>query len=144
MDRRELLLAVLAAAKGRPFQPAQIQKAVFLIDKNLPHLIHHGLRYNFAPYNYGPFDRSVYVEAENLKAEGAAVIAPSDNGRWNTYSASDYGVKRGEAILGRLKLKSRRYIESIVEWVLAQSFGSLVKAIYDAYPEMKQNSIFQD
>ena len=41
MDRRELVLAVLAAGKGRPFSPAQIQKAVFLIDKNLPHLIHH-------------------------------------------------------------------------------------------------------
>jgi hypothetical protein len=31
MDRRELLLAVLASAKGRPFQPAQIQKLGCLV-----------------------------------------------------------------------------------------------------------------
>lgn len=143
MDRRELLLAVLASAKGRPFQPAQIQKAVFLIEKNMPHLIHKGPHYKFVPYNYGPFDRSVYVEAANLQAERLAVVAQSDNGRWNTYAASDAGIHEGEIILDRLKLKTRRYIDSVVEWVLAQSFGSLVKSIYDAYPEMKENSIFQ-
>jgi hypothetical protein len=143
MDRRELLLAVLAAGGGRAFQPAQIQKAVFLITTNLPHLIHNGPRYNFQAYNYGPFDRNVYVEAEHLRDEGAALIAPSANGRWMTYAASDTGINRGQHILSRLTLKSRRYVGSVAGWVLAQSFGSLVKSIYDAYPEMKENSIFQ-
>jgi hypothetical protein len=143
MDRRELLLAVLAAGGGRPFHPAQIQKAIFLIDKNLPHLVHSGPRYNFVAYNYGPFDRNVYVEAARLRDEGATVIAPAPNGRWMTYAVSEVGLPRGEQILSRLKLKSRRYIESVVEWVLAQSFNSLVKSIYDAYPEMRENSIFQ-
>jgi hypothetical protein len=31
----------------------------------------------------------------------------------------------------------------VSDWVRAQSFNSLVKAIYDAYPEMKVNSIFR-
>lgn len=143
MDRRELLLAVLAAGKGRAFSPAQIQKAIFLIDTNMPHLIHRGEHYNFEPYNYGPFDRAVYVEAQTLKAEGRAVIAASDNGRWSTYAASDRGVREGTEILARLRSKSSRYVESVAEWVLAQSFGGLVKSIYEAYPEMKENSIFQ-
>jgi hypothetical protein len=143
MNRQELLLAVLAAGRGRAFQPAQIQKAIFLIDTNLPHLVHTSPRFNFVPYNYGPFDRNVYVEAEHLEKEGAAVIASVPNGRWMTYAASDAGLKRGEQILSRLNLKSRQYIESVVEWVLAQSFGSLVKSIYDAYPNMRENSIFQ-
>jgi uncharacterized protein len=143
MNRRELLLAVLAAGRGRAFQPAQIQKAIFLIHTNLPHLVHTGPRYNFVPYNYGPFDRNVYVDAEHLRNEGAAIIAPAPSGRWMTYAASDAGLQRGEQVLSRLKRKSRRYVESVAEWVLAQSFGSLVKSIYDAYPEMKENSIFQ-
>jgi uncharacterized protein len=143
MNRQELLLAVLAAGRGRAFQPAQIQKAIFLIDTNLPQLVHTGSRFNFVPYNYGPFDRDVYVEAERLEKEGAAVIASVPNGRWMTYAASDAGLKRGEQILSRLNLQSRQYVESVVEWVLAQSFGSLVKSIYDAYPNMRENSIFQ-
>lgn len=142
MHRRELLLAVLATANGRPFHPAQIQKAIFLIEENLPGLINQGAGYNFVPYNYGPFDRGVYIEAENLQAEGAAIIA-SPNGRWNTYAASGLGMHRGRDILNRIDARSRNYIERIVEWVLAQSFGSLVRAIYDAYPPMRANSIFQ-
>jgi hypothetical protein len=143
MDRREILLAVLAAGRGRVFQPAQIQKAIFLIDRNLPHLVQEGPRYRFAAYNYGPFDRDVYVEAEHLRDEGVAVIAPSANGRWMTYAASDAGLRRGVELLNRMESKNRAYIESVAEWVLGQSFGSLVKSIYDAYPEMKENSIFQ-
>jgi hypothetical protein len=143
MDRRELVLAVLAAGKGRAFSPVQIQKAVFLIDKNLPHLVHRGPKFDFVPYNYGPFDRGVYTEAENLQRDGDAIISPSSNGRWMTYAASKSGLASGDLVLQRLKLKSRRYIESVAEWVLAQSFGSLVKSIYDVYPDMKENSIFQ-
>jgi hypothetical protein len=144
MDRRELLLAVLAAGHGKAFQPAQIQKAIFLIDRNLPHLVHRGPHYSFKAYNYGPFDRDVYTEASNLEAGGDAIIAPSPNGRWMTYAASSQGIIKGEQILKQLKSESRHYVVSVVEWVLAQSFGSLVKAIYDAYPDMRENSIFQD
>jgi uncharacterized protein YwgA len=143
MDRRELLLSVLAAGGGRAFHPVQIQKAIFLIDKNLPELVRRKPRYKFTPYNYGPFDHNVYVEAKHLRNEGAAIIAPAPNGRWMTYAASDQGIQRGEELLASLKPKHRRYIESVAGWVLSQSFGSLVKSIYDAYPEMKANSIFQ-
>jgi hypothetical protein len=143
MHRRGVLLAVLAAAKGKPFGPAQIQKAIFLIDKNLPSIFDQNSRFDFLPYNYGPFDRDVYVEVERLRDAGEAVIAPSPGGRWRTYAASDMGQKKGQEILTSMKVDSRRYVESIADWVLAQSFGSLVKSIYDAYPEMKQNSIFQ-
>jgi hypothetical protein len=140
MTRRELLLAVLASGKGRPFNPVQIQKAVFPIVENLPHLVHSGPGYNFQPYNCGPFDRDVYVEAESLEAEGSAIIAAAANGRWRTYAASAEGVRRGEMILERLSSKSRRYIESVAEWAQAQSFGSLVKSIYDAYRALREEN----
>jgi hypothetical protein len=39
MDRCELVLAVLTSAEGRPYTPAQLQKAVFLISRNLPRLV---------------------------------------------------------------------------------------------------------
>lgn len=143
MDRRELLLCILAAGGGRAYEPAQIQKATFLVSTNLPNIVHRGPKFDFVPYNYGPFDRNVYVEAEQLRDAGRALIVPSCKGQWMTYAASGAGVEEGNASLQRLRKKTNSYIQSVSEWVLAQSFGSLVKAIYDEYPEMRQNSIFQ-
>jgi hypothetical protein len=69
LTRRDLVLAVLASSEGRPYTPAQLQKAVFHISRNLPQLIH-GVGFNFVLCDYGPFDSDVYQEAENLRRTG--------------------------------------------------------------------------
>ena len=143
MDRRELVLAMLAAANGRPYTPVQIQKAVFLISRNMPGVIDNGLGFAFEPYDYGPFDANVYSEAEALAREGEAIVARAANGRWNTYAASDHGVDRGSQILDRLPYETNQYIRGVSEWVRKLNFSTLVKSIYDAYPEMRANSIFR-
>lgn len=143
MNRRDLLLAVLACSDGRPYSPVQIQKAIFLVSRNMPSLISQGPRFNFTPYDYGPFDSSVYSEAEILQDQGYAIVAPSNSGRWSTYAASDAGLGAGREILTRLPPAAREYLASVSRWVRSQSFSSLVKSIYDAYPEMKVNSIFR-
>jgi hypothetical protein len=76
MNRRDVVLAMLTCAEGRPYTPVQIQKAIFLVCENLPKLVDRGPSFKFEPYDYGPFDSDVYAEAEILQAEGCAVIAP--------------------------------------------------------------------
>ncbi len=142
MNRRAALLAVLASADGRPFTPAQLQKAMFLLVQN--YQITEGLGYNFEAYDYGPFDKAVYDEAVMLGREGLAEIGPSPFGRWNVYAASETGVAEGRQTLGILPLEISGYIGRMTEWVRKQSFSSLVRAIYEQYPEMRANSIFQD
>lgn len=144
MKREDLLLAVLAAAGGRPYQPVQIQKVMFLLDRNVPELITDGEPYGFEPYDYGPFDKQVYKDAEHLSHINLAEITPSPNGRWKRYAASGEGFERGEAILDGLSDEHRSYIEAISQWVRSLGFNQLVKSIYEAYPEMKSNSIFAD
>ncbi len=143
MNRRDLVLAVLASSEGRPYTPVQLQKAIFLITKNVPDIVDDGPGFNFEPYDYGPFDSGVYLEADNLSRAGSAVIAPSGYGRWNTYAATDAGLKPGTDILNGLQEEIRQYIKDISTWVRAQSFSSLVKSIYQAYPETAANSIFK-
>jgi hypothetical protein len=143
MDRRDLVLAMLASAEGRPYTPVQIQKAIFLVCENLPKVIDGGPSFTFAPYDYGPFDSNVYAEAETLQALGCAVIAPSPYGRWNTYAASDDGLNRGRQILDGLDEPTRKYLKDTSEWVRRQSFSGLVRSIYEAYPRMRANSIFR-
>jgi hypothetical protein len=142
MTRRDLILILLAAAKGRPYQPVQLQKAVFLITRNVPGIINDGPKFNFVAFDYGPFDVSVYWEAEALRDSNEAVITLSSSGRGKTYAASEFGIAHGTELIDRLSQSVRDYIYAISVWVLSQSFGSLVRSIYDEYPEMKENSIF--
>jgi hypothetical protein len=116
---------------------------VFLVTRNLPNAVSAGHNFHFVPYDYGPFDSAVYEEASSLAAKGLATIAPSGMGRWNSYSATEDGARHGQEILAGTDPRTREYITNISEWVRAQSFGSLVRSIYDAYPEMKANSIFE-
>src|ERR1700730_1932928 len=99
MNRRDLVLAVLAAAEGRPYTPVQIQKAVFIVCDQIPDLIDEGPGFHFEPYDYGPFDSDVYSEIAALQRQGEAVITPSPFGNWSTYAASDDGLPRGEHLL---------------------------------------------
>jgi uncharacterized protein len=142
MNRRDLLLAILAASEGRPFEPVQIQKTVFLVTQNVPGIVTEGDGFNFVPYDYGPFDAAVYTEAEELSRCNLAIISRSSRGRWNTYAASHAGIVRGRQLLEALEPEVRQYIENITKWVQAQSFGSIVKFIYETYPKMRENSIF--
>ncbi len=143
MNRPSVLLAVLSASGGHPFQPVQIQKAMFLVSQNLPGLVTAGPKYSFAPYDYGPFDSTVYNDARVLQAAGLARIADASNGRWSTYSATDHGLERGTKLLDRMTKGQRKYILDVAAWVRKLSFSALVKSIYDAYPKMRENSIFE-
>jgi hypothetical protein len=143
MNRRDLILAVLASADGRPFTPVQIQKAVFLISDNFPDLITDGPGFDFTPYDYGPFDQAVYRELAHLEATGDVQIAPSGVGRWNTYAATDNGMERAEDVFEEMNQRAYEYVKRTSKWVRSLGFTALVKAIYDAYPKMRENSIFK-
>src|SRR5258708_3095862 len=143
MKRRDLLLVVLACAEARGYTPAQIQKAMFLLSRQMPQLVQEGPAFAFQPYDFGPFDVGVYQEADLLQRDGQAIVAQSSSGNWSTYAASGEGVARGRQLLDGLPAQQRDFVRQVSDWVRAQSFSSLVKSIYDAFPDMKVNSIFR-
>ncbi len=143
MDRQDVLIAVLAAAEGRPYQPVQIQKAMFLLARNLPELVDEGPSFAFEPYDYGPFDMEVYNVADDLKRQGLAEIGHSNLGRWKTYAATGAGIRAGNRALDSMTVRAQTYLREVSAWVLGQSFSSLVRSIYDAYPDMRVNSVFR-
>ena len=140
MDQRKLVLIGLAPAKGALHTPVQVQKLFFLLEKKIPQ-VYGGPLFDFRPYNYGPFDSTVYQVLEELEREGLVDIDAQYD--WKTYSLTVPGQKEADKIFDGLPGMAKEFIKETSNFVRGLSFTQLVRAIYKAYPEMKQNSVFQ-
>lgn len=142
MKRRDLILAALAAAgQGAGLTPVQVQKLFFLIDREASHLFG-GPHFAFKPYDYGPFDRDVYLELDQLQVLGMSRIETV--GRVRQYILSEAGYSAGRSALGGLSEGTQRYLSDLSNWVVSLSFQQLVAAVYKRHPDMKANSIFKE
>src|SRR5947209_2707195 len=68
MNRKDWTLLAICSANGNGLSPVQLQKALFLLSREMPNAV--GNFYHFTAYHYGPFDRAVYDDAERLAADG--------------------------------------------------------------------------
>ncbi len=141
LDRDEMLLVMLSLADGKPLTPVQLQKSLFLADDKVRRAF--GSRYNFEPYDYGPFDQQVYADARAL-ARGGLIEISTDPRGWNTYAATADGIKRANKLQGRLSKEQRDILGRILGLVCRLSFSELVSAIYKKYPKMRARSVFRD
>lgn len=121
--------------------PVQIQKAMFLMAKEAEREVGRGF-YRFKPYNYGPFDAAIYDDLEELARTDLVAIEISPNRRWHSYSVTAAGRQRSAEIRESAKAETLEFLKRVVEWVCARSFSSLVRAIYEKYPEYRTNSVF--
>lgn len=142
LDREAFVLAAMSPAGGKRYSPTQIQKLLFLLDREISERTG-GPYFDFRPYHYGPFDKDVYHVLESLAGKDQVFI---DNGfdRHRCYALTVDGFQKGEGALGQLPPKAQKYIRKCSEFVLSCSFPQLVGAIYRKYPDMRQNSIYGD
>ena len=142
--RQQFVLAALATDPGAKFAPVQVQKLFFLIDENLSKVIGTS-QFAFEPYDYGPFDKAVYHELEVLQSKGLVNIEQiGASAGQRRYSLTLPGQQAGEQVLSQLPEFARQYMTDLSAWVRGLSFAQLVGSIYKAYPDMRENSVFQD
>lgn len=142
MDRRSVVMAIVGSADGLTFSPVQLQKAVFLVSQNALHIFDASSHFSFSPYDYGPYDKAVYEEASALADAGLVSIEKPSQSRYRQYAASAEGIERAKEIISRLDPGDADYLRRVAAWVRSLGFAALVKSIYEAYPDMKQNSVF--
>jgi uncharacterized protein len=141
VERQDWTLLAISLAKGRGLSPVQLQKVLFLLGKSVPSDIGSDF-YTFEPYNYGPFDRTIYSDAGFLSTVGLVNISSTGSG-YSEYTATPEGQTRSEIIKATASPRAVAYLEKVVPWAQALSFSSLVRAIYNKYPEYRRNSVFQ-
>ena len=144
LARDDIALIVLSLAGGEPFTPVQIQKSLFLASDKASDAFRRDSRYDFQPYDYGPFDWQVYFDVEGLERRGLAQVNQPPGTRWRTYAATERGVTEGRRLAEQLTGEQRAVLERIVNLVRSLSFNDLVSAIYKAYPPMRARSVFRD
>ena len=142
MTKRDLLLAALAAGAGAEHSPVQIQKLIFLVERNVAADLG-GASFAFVPYDYGPFDSSIYTELQALEFAGMANSETTDRG-WKKYKLTTYGQAQGDTYLATMPGRAAQYIRDVSQFVRRLSFAELVSSVYKAYPDMKVNSVFKD
>ena len=142
MTRNQSVLAAMAAGGPRAsFDPVQMQKYLFLIDREIPHLVG-GPHFRFQPYDYGPFDKNVYTVLDSLAQEDHVLI--ENTGRFRRYSLTESGLEHGNNVLESLPEPVGRYLIDAARWVRCLSFRQLLTAIYQSYPDMAVNSVIPD
>ena len=142
MDKKDLLLMAVSAGQGTGLTPVQLQKVLFLIGESklqgLPTVY-----YEFEPYNYGPFQVGVYLDADDLTLEGYVAEIPVAGKSWSAYSITPAGKERAQQAELEAGPVLAGYIKALVQWAKSLSFSELLRAIYAQYPDFRKNSVFQ-
>jgi hypothetical protein len=142
---RDWTLLVINAAKQGSLEPVQLQKALFLVSRNVnPSQLLAERFYDFSAYDYGPFCGEIYTDAEALERDGLVLIQRPPITRYKLFSITEAGQRRAEELRAKIPERTLDYVERVVAWTRGLTFNQLVSAIYKAYPEMKENSVFQD
>lgn len=142
VDRKQLVLTAMAPASQQAYSPVQIQKLLFLIDRELHDT--YGDVFSFQAYHYGPFDKTVYATLDELENEGLIEILGDKFAPWRSYRLTPLGQERGRELFEQCDESAHTFIQKASDFVRSQPFASLVAAIYKKYPDMKQNSVFQE
>ena len=141
MTKEDYVLAVMSAAKMNSLTPVRVQKLFFLLDVRNPEKIG-GPYFEFAPYDYGPFDKNVYNVFESLENQNLAEIRKPDFNTPQLYQLTPSGQKKGDEMFKTFSNDTQEYILKFVEWILKHSFTQIVSTIYKHYPDMGTKSVF--
>lgn len=143
LKNRDITLLVIAAAGDTGLTPVQLMKSVFLIGQSgVPDLPSNF--YSFFAYNYGPFNPDVYRDGEALANEGLVLEIKDASRSWSKYAITSAGLRYAENLKHQIASEFSDYIEAVVNWVKSLTFNQLLRAIYAKYPEMRENSVFQE
>jgi hypothetical protein len=138
VDRQDVLLLIADGADGRfPLDPIRLMKGCFIVAEIGPSEWKH--LFDFSPYDYGPFDPSVYRARDALLGNDLLEAFPA--GRYSHYKITDAGRQRATAVAEKMDQRLAEWLRNIGHWVTSKSFTDLLREIYDRFPDYATRSI---
>ena len=140
MERRDLLLLFIAMPGGSyTTDRIRIMKGLFLLTQDGPKEIRGA--YEFRPYNYGPFDTSIYHDLERLETEGLIRIQASGVPGRDAYETTSQGEAKARDLEAGLQPVTVSAIRETKRFVTAVSFVDLLRHVYEKHQDYAVKSV---
>jgi len=142
MDKDLIILSLASGARGPyPLDPIRIMKGAFLVSQlGSPELKKH---FAFKPYNYGPFDLSVYETLDQLKKRNLLAEVKEGDSKYPTYSITAEGSTALTTVSSGANEKELSWLKDISAYVTSRSFEDLLTEIYKRFPTYAEKSVFK-
>ena len=141
--RARWLVTALLIAGDSGLTAVQLQKSLFVLGRRRAKEVG-APYYDFKPYDYGPFDASVYHDADYLANLGYVQVDGSQGKSLRTFHLTEQGKEEAAKLLPKLSEPAVTLLKKVVPWTQRLSFEELVRSVYEAFPEMRAKSVFRD
>ena len=139
LDRQDILLLLAAGAEGPyPFDPIRAMKGCFIVSE----IGRNDWReqFGFRPYDYGPFDPSVYRARDALLQKG--LLEAHATSRYASYGPTEAGRERVAQLQAQLSDEDARWLRQVGQYVSSRSFTDLLDEIYAQFPKYAERSVY--
>lgn len=144
LKREDWLLMLLGLPDEQGRTPSvdrvRVIECLFILEKRMPAAVAGSPFYDFQPHNYGPFDAAVYHDAEAMEAAGDVQTVRE---RYVGYRATPQGQARAASLRAHADPKAVSYLLELRKWANNVDFTTLVKSVYQEFPEQRAKSIFR-
>jgi uncharacterized protein len=97
--------------------------------------------FNFRPYDFGPFDSSVYSLKDSLVSRGLLDAAKPT--RYGKYTLTAEGSARARSLEAEIGKEDADWIRSIGRWLTSNSFSGIANKVYSDFPEFATRSVMR-
>lgn len=143
--RRGWLLLFLGVDGGtHGTDQIRVMKGPFLLSQTAGQPVQN--LYRFEPYDFGPFDSSVYRDLDALQLEGPVDVEARLGSSRKTYRLTEAGKERFVALVptvADIDAEELALIRAAKHRVTSLDFDELLAQIYEEYPSYAVQSIAQ-
>lgn len=135
-------LLLFLAANPVSTDPIRIMKGLFIFSRAVDEgKLPTTETFQFEPMNYGPCSLNVYAALDTLVREGLVRAEPVSGETWKRYCISSAGADRLRQEQNPGEQPFAEFLRKLRMWCDAQSFTTLLRAVYHAYPSFAINSV---
>ena len=138
MERDEWLLVAIGE---ETIEPVQVQKLMFMFAQETG--VPDDEAYKFVPYNWGPCSFDIYSDIDTLVECGMVQRVSTGRG-WSCYGLTGEGKARSEQLRTSADKDHLNGLDEWREWAITQPFRSLLREVYEKYPQYAVASVFED